>query len=54
MMRTFVPKGAPIEQFSDEDILSAADELNGLSRRKLGYVTPEELFEAFLDTVYAA
>ena len=54
MMRTFVPKGAPIEQFSDEDILSAADELNGLPRRKLGYVTPEELFEAFLDTVYAA
>lgn len=54
MMRTFVPKGASIEQFYDEDILSAADGLNGLPRRKLGYATPEELFEAFLDTVYAA
>jgi IS30 family transposase len=37
-----------------EDILAAADELNGRLRRKLGYCTPEELFEAFLDTVYAA
>ena len=43
-----------IEQYSDEDILTAADELNGRPRRKLGYRTPEELFEAFLDSVFAA
>ena len=29
LFRAFVPKGASIEAFSDEDILSAADELNG-------------------------
>ena len=52
--RAFVPKGASIEDFTDEDILSAADELNGRPRRKLGYRTPEELFDAFLDCVFAA
>ena len=54
LLRAFVPKGASIEAFSDEDILSAADELNGRPRKKLEYCTPEELFEAFLDSVYAA
>ena len=54
LFRPFVPKGVSIELFTDEDILAAADELNGRPRRKLGYCTPEELFEAFLDTVYAA
>ena len=53
LFRSFVPKGVSIELFTDEDILAAADELNGRPRRKLGYCTPEELFEAFLDTVYA-
>ena len=54
LFRAFVPKGASLEQYTDEDILAAADELNGRPRRKLGYRTPEELFEAFLDAVYAA
>ena len=54
LLRAFVPKGVSIERFSDEDILAAADELNGRPRKKLGYCTPEELFEAFLDSVYAA
>ncbi len=54
LFRAFVPKGVSIEQYSDEDILAAADELNGRPRRKLGYRTPEELFEAFLDSVFAA
>ena len=54
LFRAFVPKGASIEGFTDEDILAAADELNGRPRKKLGYCTPEELFEAFLDAVYAA
>ena len=53
LFRAFVPKGASIESYSPEDILSAADELNGRPRKKLGYHTPEELFEAFLDRVYA-
>lgn len=54
LFRAFVPKGASIEQYTDEDILAAADELNGRPRKKLGYRTPEELFEAFLDAVFAA
>lgn len=54
LFRQYVPKGVSIEKFSDEDILAFADELNGRPRRKLGYRTPEELFEAFLDKVYAA
>ena len=54
LFRAFVPKGASLEQYTDEDILAAADELNGRPRRKLGYRTPEELFDAFLDCVFAA
>lgn len=53
LFREFVPKGVSIEAFSPEYILSAADELNGRPRKKLGYRTPEELFETFLDSVYA-
>ena len=54
LFRAFVPKGVSIEDFTDEDILAAADELNGRPRRKLGYRTPEELFDSFLDCVFAA
>ncbi len=54
LFRAFVPEGVSIELFTDEDILAAADQLNGRPRRKLGYCTPEELFEAFLDSVFAA
>lgn len=53
LLRAFVPKGVSIENFSPEYIMAAADELNGRPRRKLGYHTPEELFDAFLDRVYA-
>jgi len=54
LFRRYVPKGVSIEKFSDADILVFTDELNGRPRRKFGYRTPEELFEAFLDKVYAA
>ena len=54
LFRTFVPKGVSIKAFSAEYILAAADELNGRPRKKLGYRTPEELFDEFLDSVYAA
>ena len=54
LFRAFLPKGKSMEQFTDEDILAAADERNGRPRRKLGCRTPEELFESFLDAVYAA
>lgn len=52
LFRAFVPKGVSIEGYSPEDILCAADELNGRPRRKLGYHPPEELFDAFLYSIY--
>jgi IS30 family transposase len=54
LLRGFIPKGVSMEEFSPEQILAFADELNGRPRRRLGYQTPEELFEAFLDSVYVA
>lgn len=54
LFRAFVPKGKSLAAYTDEDILVAADLLNGRPRKKLGYRTPEELFDDFLDSVYAA
>ena len=54
LLRGFIPKGVSIEKYSPTQILSFADEMNGLPRRRLGYRTPEELFDEFLDTIYAA
>jgi IS30 family transposase len=54
LLRGFIPKGVSIEKYSPAQVLSFADELNGRPRRRLGYRTPEELFDAFLDTIYAA
>lgn len=54
LLRSFIPKGVSIEKFAPEQILTFADELNGRPRRRLGYRTPEELFDAFLDGIYTA
>ena len=54
LFRAFIPKGTSMEDYSAEDVLRAADELNARPRKKLGYATPEELFDSFLDRVYAA
>ena len=54
LLRAFIPKGISIEKYSPAQVLSFADELNGRPRRRLGYRTPEELFDEFLDTIYAA
>lgn len=51
--RKFIPKDVLIEQYSAERILPFADEMNVLPRKQLGYQTPEELFEEFLDKVYS-
>jgi IS30 family transposase len=53
LLRGFIPKGVSAEKYSSEQILGFADELNGRPRRRLGYRAPEELFDTFLDTVYA-
>lgn len=54
LLRRYIPKGVSVENFSEEGILWAADALNSLPRKNLGYCTPEERFEAFLDIVSAA
>lgn len=48
------PDSSPVGERKNGYILAAADELNGRPRKKLGYRTPEELFDEFLDSVYAA
>jgi len=53
LFRRYVPKGKSIENYSAEQIRWFADEMNGLPRKHLGYATPEELFEDFLDQVYS-
>ena len=53
MFRRFIPKGVSIERYSAEQILCFADEMNDLPRKQLGYRTPDELFNEFLDKVYS-
>ena len=53
IFRRYVPKGVSIENYSAEQILHFADEMNALPRKILEYRTPEELFDAFLDHVYS-
>jgi IS30 family transposase len=37
-----------------EQILMFADEINAMPRKRLSYQTPEELFDAQLDKIYAS
>ena len=53
IFRRYVPKGVSIENYSAEQILHFADEMNALPRKILEYRTPEKLFDAFLDHVYS-
>lgn len=53
LLRRYIPKWSSIEKYSAEQILWFADEINDLPRRHLGYATPSELFEEFLDQVYS-
>ena len=45
--------GMSMDRFSDGDVLNMADTLSQCPRRALGCHTPSELFDAFLDEVYA-
>jgi IS30 family transposase len=54
LLRRYIPKGVSIDRYHAEQILAFSDEINGLPRRLLGYRTPEELFDTFLDKVFAA
>lgn len=53
IFRRYIPKGVSIEKFTAEQILCFADDMNALPRKLLGYATPEELFDWFLDKVYS-
>ena len=54
MLRIYMPKGKSMANCTPEEVMAYSDEMNGLPRRCLDYRTPEEIFEAFLDSVYAA
>ena len=53
IFRCFILKGISIDIYTAEQILEYADSMKSLPRKTLGYMTPEELFEAFLDQVYS-
>lgn len=53
LLRRFIPKGKSITGYTNEKILMFADEINGLPRKRLGYRSPEELFDEQLDIIYA-
>ena len=53
LFRRYVPKGKSIDGYSAEQIMRFADEMNAYPRRSLGYATPEEIFDDFLDQVYS-
>lgn len=42
-----------METYNDEDIFYIADKINARPGKRLNYYSPEELFEAELDTIYA-
>jgi len=45
LLRRFIPKGKSISDYSADAICSFADCINGLSRKLLGYCTPDKLFD---------
>ena len=53
LLRRFIPKGVSMTGYSAEDIAYMADWANTLPRKILGYQTPDELFDAELDRIYA-
>lgn len=53
LLRRFIPKGTSMARYSAEDIAYMADWANTLPRKILGYRTPDEMFDAELDRIYA-
>jgi len=54
LIRRFIPKGNRMSDYSVSDISIIEEWMNTLPRRILQYKTPEDLFEAQLDIIYAA
>lgn len=53
LVRRFIPKGKRISDYGLDAIARIEDWCNNLPRKILGYKTPDELFEAKLDEIYA-
>lgn len=53
MLRSFIPKGEAIEKYSEEQVLYFVDQINDKPRMILNNRSSDEVFEAFLDKVYA-
>lgn len=53
LLRRFIPKGERISDYSIDDIAFIEDWMNTLPRKILKYKTPEELFNFYLDQIYA-
>ena len=54
LIRRFIPKGKRIADYGEDDILAVELWANSLPRKVLGYKTPDEVFEAEMDKIYAA
>ena len=54
MLRRFIAKGKSIDDYTADEIMIFADVINALPRKILAYHTPEELFDAELNMIYAA
>ena len=52
ILRRFMPKGKSMSNYTDEQMRMFSDEINSMPRKRLGYHTPEELFETQLDQIY--
>lgn len=54
MIRRFIPKGKSIYSYTVDEIAYIEDWCNTLPRKKLGYKTPQELFDQQFDSIYSA
>lgn len=52
LLRRYVKKGADISKITEEELEQYEDLINGLPRKRLGYRTPEEAFNEYLDQIY--
>lgn len=53
LIRRFLRKGKRIDSYTEEQIVEIEVWANDLPRKCLGYKTPDEIFEAELDRIYA-
>lgn len=52
LLRRYIPKGKSISHYSTDDVMAFADQINSIPRKRLGYRSPEELFDEMLDEIY--